>query len=65
MAISKEQKLRTKKVLGKSFSKEDCVQCYFLKLSKELEGHQQKIVFKTRKKIEPTQIKEAEKKPPY
>jgi len=61
MAISKEQKLRTKKVLEKSFSKEDCVQCYFLKFSKELEGHQHKIVFKTRKKIEPAQVKEAEK----
>jgi hypothetical protein len=61
MAISKEQKLRTKKVLEKSFSKEDCVQCYFLKFSKGLEGHQHKIVFKTRKKIEPAQVKEAEK----
>jgi hypothetical protein len=61
MAISKEQKLRTKKVLEKSFFKEDCVQCYFLKFSKELEGHQHKIIFKTRKKIEPEQIKEAEK----
>lgn len=61
MTVSKDQKLRTKKALEKSFSKEDCVQCYFLKFSKELEGHQHKIVFKTRKKIESAQIKEAEK----
>lgn len=60
MAISKEQKVRTKKILESFFSKEDCVQCYFLKFSKKLEGHQHKIVFKTRRKIELAKIKVAE-----
>jgi len=59
MALSKEKKI--KKVLENSFSREDCVQCYFVKFSKEFEGHQHKIVFKTRKKISPEKIENAVK----
>ena len=61
MALSKEKKIKIKKVLEKSFSREDCVQCYFVKFSKGFEGHQHKIVFKTRKNISPEKIKNAEK----
>jgi len=59
--VSKEQKNRTKKVLEKFFSKEDCVLCNFFKTSKDLVDYQHKIVFKTRKKIKTHQIKEAQK----
>lgn len=61
MAMSKENKLKIRKVLEKSFSQEDCVQCYFIKFIKEFEGHQYKIIFKTRKKISPQKILGVEK----
>ncbi len=61
MALSKEKKIKIKKVLENSFCREDCVQCYFVKFSKGFEGHQYKIVFKTRKKISPGKIEDAEK----
>jgi hypothetical protein len=60
MKKAKEEKELIKKSLGKSFSKEDCVECYFIKMSKELQGHQHKIIFKTRKKISKEKIKQAE-----
>ncbi|MFY7994348.1 MAG: transglycosylase SLT domain-containing protein [Bacteriovoracaceae bacterium] len=61
MKKSKEKKELIKKTLEKSFLKEDCVECYFIKMSKEFQGHQHKIIFKTRKKISPEKIKQADK----
>jgi hypothetical protein len=56
----KENKKQIAKILEKSFSKEDCVQCYFLKINEKLKGHQHKIVFKTRKRLSPDKIKKAQ-----
>lgn len=61
MKKPKEKKELIKKTLEKSFSKEDCVECYFIKMSKELQGHQHRIIFKTRKNVSKDKIKRAEK----
>src|SRR3989344_8541905 len=52
--FNQNDKNKIKKILEKHFSKEECVQCYFLKTNKKfkkLDGHRHKIIFKTKKKV--------------
>ncbi len=54
-----EVKSRMKKVLEKSFSREDCVQCFLLKPNKVIEKYENIIIFKAKNRIESAQIDSA------